>query len=136
MDGKGRSWVRSPVVGGILGVFAGGLVILLLEWAAHRLFGTADPSDVSSVTGAMFGSVLLAWVVGSWVGAAVASYWSKAKSVWPGVAVGLVLLAAAMSNMLVIPHPMWLMVSAVILVPGASLLGALRGRTGPAGGRA
>jgi hypothetical protein len=136
MDGQGRSWVRSPVVGGILGVFAGGLVILLVESAGHRLFGTAEPSDLTSVTGAMFGSVLFAWVAGSWVGGAVASYWSRARSVWPGTVVGLVLLAAAVSNMVAIPHPMWLMASAVILVPGAAIMAARRGRMRPAGGKA
>ena len=41
-----------------------------------------------------------------------------------GTVVGIVLLAGAVSNMFVIPHPVWMMVLAVVLMPGAAILAA------------
>jgi len=105
-----------------VGTFAGGLTVLLGESAGHALFGTVEPGDLASVTGPMFASVLVAWVLGSVVGGVVATVWTRARSYIPGVVVGLVLLAGAMSNMFVIPHPWWMMIGAVVLMPGAACL--------------
>ena len=124
METSGRKWVTSPLMGGIIGSFAGGLTVLVLESAGHRIFGTVDPTDLASVTTPMWVSVLVAWVVGSWVGGAVATAWSKTTTLVVGTVVGLVLLAGAMSNMFVIPHPVWMMVLAVVLMPGAAILAA------------
>lgn len=117
-------WTRSRIVAGVVGVFAGGLVIFLLESLGHRLFGTADPTDLSSVTGPMFASVLVAWVVGSGVAGGLATHWAGVWTQTLGLVMGLILLAAAASNMLVIPHPVWMMVAAVVLMPLAALLAA------------
>ncbi len=119
-----RNWLRSPIVGGVVGVFAGGLTIFLLEAVGHALFGTADPSDLSSVTTAMFAAVLVGWVLGSAVAGALATYWAQATKPTTGVVVGLVLLAAAGSNMLAFPHPVWMIVSAVVLMPAAATIAA------------
>lgn len=117
-------WARSPFVGGVIGVFAGGLTIFLMEALGHALFGTADPADLASITSAMFGSVLVAWIVGSAVAGAAATLWARSTSLVLGAVVGLVLLAAAVSNMLVIPHPVWMMVAAVLLMPAAAITAA------------
>lgn len=119
-----RSWTRSSVVAGVVGVFAGGLTIFLVEAAGHALFGTADPTDLSGITGPMFASVLVAWVVGSAVAGAVAAAWARRGSAGVGAVVGLVLLAAAVSNMVAFPHPAWMMVGAVVLMPTAAWLAA------------
>ena len=133
-----RSRVRSPVVAGIVGVFAGGLTIFLLEAAGHALFGTADPNDLSTITAPMFASVLVAWILGSAAAGWVATYWARSTSLVLGIVVGLVLLAAAGSNMLVIPHPAWMIAGAVVLMPLAAVLGAraAAAREGAAGQRA
>lgn len=124
MADSGRSWVRSPVVAGIVGVFAGGLSIFLIESLGHAIFGTASPDDLSSITPAMFASVLVAWIVGSAVAGAVATHWARASSITLGLIAGAVLLAGAVSTMLVIPHPTWMMVAAVVLMPLAALVGS------------
>ncbi|NNM34987.1 MAG: hypothetical protein HKO53_18055 [Gemmatimonadetes bacterium] len=115
-----KSWVRSKVVGGLIGLFAGGVIIMLVESAGHALLGTADPGDLESVTVPMFLSVLVAWIVGSAVAGAVATRWSGATSGGLALVTGLILLGGAVSNMFVIPHPVWLMVAAVVLMPGAA----------------
>lgn len=124
MNDSGRGWIRSAVVGGLIGAFAGGLTVFLLEGLGHRLLGTADPTDPSSITAAMFASVLVAWIVGSAVAGATATYWARSTTLTLGLVVGLILLAGAVSNMLVIPHPLWMKVGAVILMPLAAVLAA------------
>lgn len=119
-----RTWVTSPVVGTIIGVFAGGIVVMLLEAAGHRLFGTADPADLSSVTTPMFAAVLVAWVAGATAAAAVATLWARTASPWPGLVAGLVLLAGSVANLVAFPHPVWMAVGAVVLMPAGALLAA------------
>ena len=116
----GKSWVRSKLVAGLVGLFAGGVTIMLVESAGHAVFGTAEPGDLESVTLPMFLSVLVAWTVGSAVAGAVATHWSGARSGGLALVTGLILLAGAVANMFVIPHPVWLMVAAVVLMPGAA----------------
>ncbi len=111
------TWVRSKLVAGLVGLFAGGITILLIESAGHAAFGTADPANLDAVTVPMFLSVLAAWTVGSGVAGAVATYWSGAATGGLALGMGLILLAGAVSNMLVIPHPVWLVVAAVVLMP-------------------
>lgn len=128
-----KKLLSSPTAGGIVGVFVGGLTVLLLEAAGHALFGTADLNDLASVTPSMFASVLVAWIVASWFGATVATVWSKGRTVVPGLAVGIVLLAGSVSNFFIIPHPVWMIIAAVVLMPAAAYLGA-RWRLAPAAG--
>lgn len=131
MNSKGN-WVRSSFVGGVVGVFAGGLTIFLIESLGHAVLGTADPTDLSTVTVPMFASVLVAWIVGSIVAGALATYWARSSSPILGFVTGLILLAAAVSNMFVIEHPLWMVVGAVVLMPLAAVLAArsVSGATG------
>lgn len=121
-----NSWVRSKVVAGLVGLFAGGVVIMLVEAAGHAAFGTAAPGDLESVTVPMFLSVLVAWTVGSAVAGAVATHWSAARTGGLALVMGLILLAGAVANMFVIPHPVWLIVAAVVLMPGAAWMAGNR----------
>lgn len=119
-----RSWMRSSVVGVVVGVLAGGLTVFLIEALGHALFGTGDPADVTTITSPMWASVLVAWILGSAVGGAVATYWGRSHTVRAGGIVGLVLLAGAAANMFAFPHPVWMIVGAVVLMPLAALAAA------------
>lgn len=121
-------WIRSRTVGAVVGVFAGGIAILLLESAGHRLLGTAGPGDLSSVTGSMFAAVLVAWLVGAATAGAVATYWARASTPVAGAVAGLVLLAGAVANFFAFPHPLWMIVAAVVGMPAAALAGAALAR--------
>ena len=116
--------VTSPVAGGVVGVFVGGLTVLLLESAGHTILGTEDPNDFASVTTPMFAAVLVAWIVAAWLGATVATIWSKGRTLVPGLVVGVILLAGSVSNFFLFPHPLWMVVGAVVLMPLAAYLGA------------
>jgi hypothetical protein len=118
------SWVTSRVAGTIVGIFCAGITVMLIEQGGHALFGTATPGDPSTVTMPMYVSVLVAWIVGVAVGAAVATRWSRATSVVPGMIVGAVLLAGTIANLVAIPHPAWMAIAALVLMPIAALLSA------------
>lgn len=117
-----HSWIRSPFVGVVLGFFAGGLVVLLFERLGHLVVGTGDLTNPASITGPMFASVLIAWVLGTGAAGAVATYWARAKSLIPAAIAGLVLLAGAITNILAFPHPVWMIVGAIVLMPAAAIL--------------
>lgn len=119
-----RSWVRNRLVAGVIGVFAGATTIMLVESLGHTLFGTADPGDLASITVPMFLSVLVAWILGSAVAGGLATYWARATTLVLGTVMGLILLAGAVSTMMAIPHPLWMMVAAVVLMPAAALVAA------------
>ena len=120
MADPSASWVRSRVVGGIVGVFCGGLTVFIVESGAAALFGTADPGDLASVTTPMFGSVLLAWIVGAALAAAVATRWSRSSTLTVGLVAGCVLFAGSVATMIAIPHPVWMVVATVVLMPAAA----------------
>lgn len=115
-----RSIVAHPVAAGFIGVLAGGVVIALVEWCAHELLGPVDMRQPASIPVAVFGGVLLAWVLGAAAGGAVATAWGGRRTPWPGVAAGIVLLAAAGLNMAAFTHPAWVVAGAVVLMPAAA----------------
>jgi hypothetical protein len=123
---ESRSWVRSSFIGIVVGVLAGGLTVFLIEALGHAVFGTGDPTDLTAITTPMWASVLVAWILGSAVGGAVATYWGRSPTARAGGIVGVVLLAGAVANMFAFPHPVWMVVGAVVLMPLAAL-GAARG---------
>ena len=119
-----RSWVAHPVVGGIVGVFAGGITVMLCEVLGHALFGSADPNDLSTVTTPMFASVLVAWILGAAVAGFVATQWTGARSIWPGTISGLVLFGGSVATLFAMPHPVWVTLATVALMPAAGWLAA------------
>ena len=115
--------VRS-VLGIVAGVFAGVLVIALVESLGHGIFpppeglDLKDPGALQSVMSEIpFGAklaVLIAWGLGVLVGALVSLRIgsNNAINAW---AVGIILFAFAVTTMLAIPHPVWMMIGAVIV---------------------
>jgi hypothetical protein len=115
-------WSRHPALGGLIGLFAGGLTIALLEFVAHRVLGTADTRQPGTITTPMFASVLVAWLAGAAVAGFVATRWSGARSRWPGLVAAGVLFAGSVATMLAIPHPGWVMTAALLGMPAAAWL--------------
>lgn len=119
-----RTWLTHPVVGGVVGVFAGGMTVMLLEVVGHAMFGTADPNDLSTVTAPMFAWVLVAWITGAAVAGLVATHWTGTRSIWPGTVSGLILFAGSVATLFAIPHPVWMTIATVALMPAAGWLAA------------
>ena len=115
-----RSWLTHPLVGGLVGVFAGGMTVMLLEALGHAMFGTADPADLSTISTPMLASVLVAWIGGAAVAGLVATQWTGRRSVWPGTISGLILFAGSVATLFAIPHPVWMAVATVALMPASA----------------
>jgi hypothetical protein len=86
---------------------------------AVKRFVAAAPTDY-------FVLLLAAWAVGAFVGGLVAGLLAPNHRVWHAVAVGMVQAAVAAVQLLAIPHPPWVVMSALALfVPIAWLGGRL-----------
>ncbi len=117
------AWTRHPFIAGLVGVLAGGVLIALIEWMGHQWLGRADLSRSETITPTQFGSVLVAWVLGAGWAALVATAWSGGGSRIPGLVAAGVLLAGSVATMFAIPHPVWMVVGALVLMPAAAWLG-------------
>ena len=99
-------------IGGTLaGVAAAVLVIMGIEAIGHRVTGA--PADPAQATPAMMAWVLIAWTIGTAVGALVGVTIAR----WSGAALfpaALVLFGVVMTA-LAIPSPWWLTVGGVVL---------------------
>lgn len=127
-----KSFVRS-FLAIVAGVIVAGVFIVSIETIGQYIYPTPRGLDlknadalrelVNSMPVAAIGSVLLAWVIGalagSWVAARVAMQWRIGHA---GV-IGAVVLAGAVANMLAIPHPAWVWVGAIVLIPLAGYVG-------------
>lgn len=118
------SWTRHPVVAGVIGVLAGALAIALVEWLGHQWLGQADVTQPGTISVPMFAAVLVAWVLGAGAAGLVATAWSGGRSRAPGLGAAGVLLAGSVATMFAIPHPTWMVVGALVLMPAAAWLGA------------
>jgi hypothetical protein len=127
--------VRS-VVAVLTGVLMAGAVIAFGEAILHLVVpppGGINPSDHESIKLAMasmspgsFAGVLVAWGVGTFIGAGVAALIARSGRMICAVIVGCAVMAAAMLNMLTIPHPTWFWAASLaIVVPTAWLAGRL-----------
>lgn len=118
------TWTRHPVIAGVIGVLTGALTIALAEWLGQQWLGQADLARPATITTPMFASVLVAWVLGAGIAALVATAWSGGRSGVPGLCAAGVLLAGSVATMFAIPHPGWMVVGALVLMPAAAWWGA------------
>lgn len=117
----------------LAGMIASGLVVAAIEMLGHSLFmGSAampssnDPLAVQAYAeGLNFGalaSLLVAWCAGAYIGSMVAIRIAKGAERVTTLLVGGFILAATVMNFFQFPHPIWLMVGAIVLIPVASWL--------------
>ncbi len=121
-----------PFVGLLAGVMAGIIVTALVEAIGHVMFPTPPGvrmTDYESLAPVVEQvpmkavAVLLAWGLGVFVGASVAFKVAQGPE-WPGWAVVIMLLAGAGWVLLRIQPPMWMSVTALLLMPAAAYAAA------------
>lgn len=117
------SWIRHPILAGVIGVLAGALAIALIEWLAHQLLGRADPAKPGAIGPAMFAAVLIAWIVGAGTAAVVGTAWAGGRSRVPGLVAAGVLMAGTVATLMAFPHPAWVVAGAVLAMPAAAWFG-------------
>ena len=119
--------MQNPIIRAIVAIVAGvlvaGIVVGILEMVGHLIFpppegiDPTNPDDQARLMeviplGAKI-AVVVAWFAGSFVGAAVAMMIGK-KAFHGGVVAGL-MVAGSLATTQIFPHPMWMMVAAVLL---------------------
>lgn len=130
----------SPTVRGLVGVILGCLLALAITFVVESVnakiyppppgVDLADPSQVKAMM-AVMPKTALAVVLAGWFGGALAGTWLAARFShpvgWPPLTVGIILLAAAVMSMYMIPHPVWFWVIGVAIYPVATWMGAKLG---------
>ena len=113
----------------IAGVIVGGVVVALMEMAGHSLFPVPegdwmDPEFVKQNAYripfmAKF-AVVIAWGVGAFAGGVTARLLS-ARWKYATLIIGLIFLAFAAINLVMIPSPLWMVLSGVtFIIAGAT----------------
>lgn len=118
----------------IAGVLAGGLCISWIEWLGHRLYpppAGLKHDDLEALTahvaqlpvGALL-FVLLAWLIGIFVGGLTAATLAgRRPRLYAGVITAVILLGA-IANFAMIPHPAWFMALSMLTLPLAGFAAA------------
>ena len=88
-----------------------------IDYSDREAMGVA----VAALPVGAFIGVLLAWTLAAWAGACTAVRVGRHAAL--GLIIGIVLLTAAVANMLAIPHPAWLWAAAVLAIPAATFAG-------------
>ncbi|MEM7222356.1 MAG: hypothetical protein AAF495_05220 [Pseudomonadota bacterium] len=127
------TWLR-PVSGFLLGVIVAFSAVALVQRLGHLVFpppAGLDTSDARAVAAALeqlpVGALLFlvaGWALGSYAGAAVATWIARAPSPLPGLAVGAVVLGATLLTLFNLPHPTWMMMAGALVPLPAAWLGA------------
>lgn len=140
-----------PILRSILSVFVGSIVAMIfvgiLEFLGHQLFivplppDLKDPEELRNAIGKLMAegriplgalvAVLFAWCAGSFSGAFVAAKLATRAPRVHGLIVGALMLASSVLNLVMIPHPTWFAVAALLFVPASTWLGATFGARRP-----
>jgi hypothetical protein len=112
--------MMNKVFRGILAVMLGSVAAFVtvgvLEVLGHMVFPPPPGLDMHDSTalkqlptGALV-TVLLAWGIGTFIGAWVAARLAPAAKIAFGLGIGVLFLLAGVSTMIMIPHPIWMWV--------------------------
>lgn len=118
------------IIAGIVGVLVAGITVGLVEAIGHMIFPPPadldlnNPDDLERLMsviplGAKI-AVLVAWFIGALVGALVAGWIGKGPK--PGWVVAAFMIVASVVTTQMFPHPVWMVVGALVLPIVAKLL--------------
>ena len=119
----------AAIIAAILVAFS---MIMLVEWLGHQVypppadFDFGDPEQVRAVIAALpVGAILFvaaAWAIGAFAGTFVGAMIGTAKPYIYAAIVGGLVLAGAITNLIIIPHPIWFSIAAPVGVIVATWL--------------
>lgn len=137
--------VLRSVAGVVFGACVATGVIILVEQFSSRMYppppglDLSDPealkSFIATLPAGAFLMVLLAWGLGTLAGAWVCARIAGRAMTTHGVVLGAMLLVAGVTNMLMIPHPVWMWIAAFLVFAVAGYAGGrlAEGRRATAG---
>ena len=123
----------------ILSVIAGIMVAFMLfggiEKLSHQIYSLPkdlDPNDsevmkvfMSQIPVGALVMILLAYIVGSFGGGLITGLIASEKRTQMGITTGVVLLILGISNLIMIPHPLWFSIASILLYVPAAYAGVL-----------
>lgn len=126
------------ILGIVIGVAVGLGLVMIGDAINHRLWPPPPDVQVTNPESlrAYMQSAPITSLLGlpvTWTVAAFAAAFAGAKiggKAWAGWAAGALIFAATCLNLVMIPHPLWMLIVAVVFVPAAAWFGAKLG--GPA----
>lgn len=114
------------IVGVITGIVTALLVVGGIEWLGHQIYPIPEGLDPSNkdamrdmVAGLPTGAILMvgfAWMAGAFCGSYVTGRIGSLKPHYGTLIVTGLILAGTITNLILIPHPLWFSVSAPIAV--------------------
>ncbi len=121
------------IIEGIAGVLIAGTLVFLVEMAGHAIYPIPASIDFSNeeamrtyVSALPLGALLFvggAWFVGALGGTFAACKIGRAKPEIYALVVGGFMLAATLANLVMIPHPLWFSIAALIGIVIVTWLG-------------
>ena len=109
------------ILGIVAGVVVAFVVLMGLEMAGHAAMpppaglDPADPEDLKQMV-ASASTAAKAWVVFAWFAAAVAGGWVArrlSRASWAGWVIAGLIVVGGIANIMLIPHPLWMLIAAV-----------------------
>lgn len=124
MKGHRKKAMLKNILGIIAGLATGVIVIMLVEGLGHMIYpppeGTdlKDPEALKAIMhtiplGAKI-AVLVAWGLGVFTGGYVAGRIAENKT-YPTLIVTMLLFAGAAATLIMIPHPLWMVIGAILV---------------------
>jgi hypothetical protein len=118
------------VVAGVVVGFAVVMAVEMLSTMAFPLPEGVDPMDEAAMrevmedipAGAM-AMVVLAWFLGTIAGVVTAIRLHPMRERWPSYVVAGLLAAATVANLVMLPHPLWMVVAAPLALVAGLMLG-------------
>jgi hypothetical protein len=121
----------------LAGLIVAGLLVAGIEAVGHAVYPPPpdfDPTDRESIAAhtqalppGAFAFVLIAWTVGAFVGGVLAARIAPAHRAVIATVIGAFILAGSVSSLVMIPHPVWFAVAALVLVVAATFAAAAIG---------
>lgn len=128
------SGIARRVLAVLIGAAVALAVVSLGDFVAGRMWSPSPDTDLSTAGGlsAAMASIptralmvlVFGWVAAAAAGAFVATRLSPGRGQASGLIVTALLLVATIVNLLSIPHPVWVWVAAIMLMPAAGWLAA------------
>ena len=122
-------------IGAVAGIASAVLTVMAAQWLSHTLYpppaelNLADSEAVAAhIANAPVMALLLVlagYIFASFDGTLVAAVVGRAKPVAYALLIGLLMLVATTSNIIMIPHPHWFSASAVIGIVVAAWLASV-----------
>jgi len=131
--------MKKEILSVLAGVITGIIVVMAGDFIAHSVFTTPETIDyndkealkvmMANIPVAMYAMMLAFWCLSSFLGGLVAGKINPGAWKRSSLITGVMLMAAAITNLIMLPHPMWMVVATVLLyLPCAYAGGSMANR--------